>query len=286
MVKVSVIIPTYNRAYFLKEAIDSVLAQTYKDYELIVVDDGSEDETAQIVKQYQNKLRYIFIPHQGVSRARNIGIQEAKGELIAFLDSDDLWLPQKIEMQVTFFTSHPEALVCQTEEIWIRNGLRVNPKKYHLKPSGMIFAPSLKRCLISPSAVMMRKRLFDEVGLFDETMPACEDYDLWLRVTAKYPVYLLPQALVIKRGGHPDQLSRVIPSLDKWRIKAIIKLLESKVLTQKQYLLAIEELNRKCQIYGQGCLKRGKEEEGMYYLNLPKHYMKLSKQYTLSEDVL
>lgn len=286
MAKVSVIIPTYNRARFLKEAIDSVLAQTYQDYELIIVDDGSQDETAQIVKPYQDKLKYIFVPHQGVSKARNIGIQEAKGEFIAFLDSDDLWLPKKIETQVAFFTFHPDALICQTEEIWIRNGIRVNPKKYHLKPSGMMFAQSLRRCLISPSAVMMCKTLFDDIGLFDESMPACEDYDLWLRVTVKYPVYLLPQALVIKRGGHPDQLSRIVPSLDKWRIKAIIKLLESKTLNPEQYRLAIEELNRKCQIYAQGCLKRGKEKEGCYYLNLPKHYMKFSKAHMLVESVL
>ncbi|MDL1971071.1 MAG: glycosyltransferase family 2 protein [Candidatus Desulfofervidaceae bacterium] len=286
MVKVSVIIPTYNRAHFLKEAINSVLAQTYKDYELIIVDDGSQDETAQIVKSDQDKLKYIFIPHHGVSKARNVGIQEAKGELIAFLDSDDLWLPKKLEIQAAFFTFRPAALICQTEEIWMRNGQRVNPKKYHLKPSGIMFAQSLRRCLISPSAVMMRKTLFDDVGLFDETMPACEDYDLWLRVTAKYPVYLLPQALVIKRGGHSDQLSRIVPSLDKWRIKAITKLLESNTLSADQYLLAVEELNRKCQIYGLGCLKRGKESEGLFYLNLPKHYMKLSKQHTLSEAVL
>jgi len=273
MSKVSVIIPTYNRAYFLEEAIESVLNQTYPHFELLIVDDGSKDETAAVVSRYQDKrIKYLFIPHQGVSKARNVGIKEAKAELIAFLDSDDLWLPKKLEVQVNFFQNRPDALICQTEEIWIRHGRRVNPKKYHKKPSGMMFKESLRRCLISPSAVMMRRELFEDVGLFDESMPACEDYDMWLRVTARYPVYLLPEPLVIKRGGHPDQLSRTIPALDKWRIKAIVKILNSGILTPAQYLLALEELVYKAHIYGQGCLKRRKYTEALFYLTLPEGY--------------
>jgi glycosyltransferase involved in cell wall biosynthesis len=273
MPKVSVIIPTYNRAYFLKEAIESVLKQTYPHFELLIIDDGSEDETATVVSRYQDKrIRYLFIPHQGVSKARNVGIKEARAKLIAFLDSDDLWLPKKLELQVKFFQNRPDALICQTEEIWIRYGRRVNPKKYHKKPSGMIFKESLRRCLISPSAVMMRRELFERVGLFDESMPACEDYDLWLRVTARYPVYLLPEPLVIKRGGHSDQLSRTIPALDKWRIKAIVKILNSGILTPVQYFLALEELVYKTHIYGQGCLKRQKYTEALFYLTLPENF--------------
>ena len=273
MPKVSVIIPTYNRAYFLKEAIESVLKQTYPHFELLIIDDGSEDETATVVSRYQDKrIRYLFIPHQGVSKARNVGIKEARAKLIAFLDSDDLWLPKKLELQVKFFQNRPDALICQTEEIWIRYGRRVNPKKYHKKPSGMIFKESLRRCLISPSAVMMRRELFERVGLFDESMPACEDYDLWLRVTARYPVYLLPEPLVIKRGGHSDQLSRTIPALDKWRIKAIVKILNSGILTSVQYFLALEELVYKTHIYGQGCLKRQKYTEALFYLTLPENF--------------
>ncbi len=273
--KVSVIIPTYNRVHFLKEAIDSVLSQTYPYFELLIVDDGSEDETEALVRSYQDKrIRYLFIPHQGVSKARNVGIKEAKAELIAFLDSDDLWLPRKLEVQVNFFQKRPDALICQTEEIWIRYGRRVNPKKYHKKPSGMMFKESLRRCLISPSAVMMRRELFERVGLFDEGMPACEDYDMWLRVTVRHPVYLLPEPLVIKRGGHPDQLSRSIPALDKWRIKAIVKILNNSTLTPEQRTLALEELVYKTQIYGQGCLKRKKYNEALFYLTLPEtHYL-------------
>jgi len=268
---VSVIIPTYNRANFLKEAIDSVLNQDYKNFELIVVDDGSTDETTSVLKGYYDKIKYIRIPHQGVSRARNVGIEQAKGGLIAFLDSDDLWMPKKLSIQVEFFKKHLDALVCQTEEIWIRNGRRVNPKKYHIKPSGMIFEQCLKRCMVSTSSVMVRRSLFESIGVFDESFYVCEDYEIWLRVSARYPIYLLREALVIKRGGHSDQLSKT-PCLDKWRISAIEKLLSKNTLSPSQRHLAIKEMTLKCNIYGGGCIKRGRLKEGLYYLNLPKKY--------------
>lgn len=268
---VSVIIPTYNRVKFLKEAISSILNQDYPNFELIVVDDGSIDESASIMDDYDDRIKYIRISHQGVSIARNVGISQAQGELIAFLDSDDIWRPKKLSIQVEFFKHHPDALVCQTEEIWIRKGVRVNPKKYHKKPSGMIFEQCLKRCMVSISAAMMHKALFEAVGLFDELFPVCEDYDLWLRVAATYPIYLLEEALVVKRGGHIDQLSKM-PRLDKWRIAAIEKLLNTNTLSLRQRHLAIEELTLKCNIYGKGCLKRGKLKEGFYYLSLPKKY--------------
>jgi len=185
---VSVIIPTYNRALYLKEAIDSVLSQDFCDFELIVVDDGSTDATSDIIDSYNGAFRYICQRHRGVSAARNTGISHAKGTFVAFLDSDDLWLPKKLSAQVDFFREHPEALICQTEEIWIRNGTRVNSKKRHKKYSGDIFEKALPLCIVSPSAVMIKKNLFDLVGLFDESLPVCEDYDLWLRISARYPV--------------------------------------------------------------------------------------------------
>lgn len=268
---VSVIIPAYNRARFLKEAIDSVLNQEYPHLELIVVDDGSTDQTASIIHNYGNRIKYIYISHQGVSRARNVGISQAQGELIAFLDSDDIWRPKKLSTQVDFFKQHSHALICQTEEIWIRNGIRVNPKRYHKKPSGMIFEQCLKRCMVSISSAMMHRALFEKVGLFDESFPVCEDYEFWLRVAKTYPIYLLEEALIIKRGGHMDQLSKM-PCLDKWRIAAIEGLLNTNTLSSKQRRLAIGELTLKCNIYGKGCLKRGKLEEGLYYLSLPKKY--------------
>ena len=269
--QVSVIIPTYNRGWILKEAIDSVLAQDYKDLELIVVDDGSTDNTFEILASYGNDIKVLFQENKGVSAARNRGITEASGQLIAFLDSDDLWLPRKLSTQIDFFNQMPDALICQTEEIWVRNGIRVNPKKRHKKPSGMIFEPSLELCLVSPSAVMIRRSLFDRVGEFDVTLPACEDYDLWLRISCRFPVYLIDTPLIIKRGGHDDQLSSM-KGLDKFRIKAIVKIIKSNRLSDNQYSAAVKALKEKCEIYSDGCRKRGREEEALYYAKLADNY--------------
>ncbi len=261
---VSVIIPTHNRAGTLPAAIDSVLAQDYPHFELIVSDDGSTDETPRILDQYAKKLTVIRRENAGVSRARNRGIQASKGELVAFLDSDDYWLPEKLSAQVAWFSEHPAAMICQTEETWIRNNRRVNPKTRHKKRSGDIFIPSLSLCLISPSAVMVRRRLFDETGLFDTDLPACEDYDLWLRVTCRYPVGLIEKPLAVRRGGHADQLS-ALPGLDKYRIHAIQKILNTGRLTPAQQDAAVKTLKEKCTIYADGCEKRGRHEEATYY---------------------
>jgi glycosyltransferase involved in cell wall biosynthesis len=262
--QISVIIPTYNRGWIIKEAIESVLAQDYNNFELIVVDDGSTDHTFEILKQYGEDLGLIRQENRGVSAARNAGIHQASGHFIAFLDSDDLWLPKKLSHQIAFFNSNPDALICQTEEIWMRNHVRVNPKKRHKKPSGMIFEPSLSLCLVSPSAVMIKRTLFDYIGLFDETLPACEDYDLWLRISCRYPVHLIDTPLIIKRGGHDDQLSASW-GLDKYRIRAIQKIIESDLLSASQFQAAIKTLKEKCAIYAAGCRKRGRIEEATYY---------------------
>ena len=269
--EVSVILPTYNRGWILKEAIDSVLAQDFRDFELIVVDDGSTDNTPQILDSYHQDLVVVRQPNRGVSAARNRGIAAAGGGLIAFLDSDDLWLPRKLSSQVVFFNSNPEAVINQTEEIWIRNGVRVNPKTRHLKPSGMIFEPSLALCLVSPSAVMMKRSLFDEVGLFDEDLPACEDYDLWLRISWRYPVHLIETPLIIKRGGHADQLSKA-PGLDKFRIQALKNIIESGHLEAESYQAAVRALQEKCAIFAGGCRKRGKDAEAQYFEELADQY--------------
>jgi glycosyltransferase involved in cell wall biosynthesis len=273
--EVSVIIPTYNRGWVLKEAIDSVLAQDFKDFELIVVDDGSTDNTPQILNAYNQDLMVIRQPNLGVSAARNRGIAAAGCGLIAFLDSDDLWLPRKLSTQVDFFNSNPDAVINQTEEIWIRNGVRVNPKTRHHKFSGMIFERSLALCLVSPSAVMMKRSLFDEIGLFDENLPACEDYDLWLRISWRYPVHLIETPLIIKRGGHADQLSKA-PGLDKFRIQALKKLIDNEVLSETQYRTTLQTLQTKCYIYAAGCLKRGRKDEATYYYGLTQKYVPLA----------
>jgi glycosyltransferase involved in cell wall biosynthesis len=269
--KVSVIIPTYNRGWILREAIDSVLAQDYTDYELIVVDDGSTDDTRKILDSYGRDIIVLQQPNKGVSAARNRGIAESRAQLVALLDSDDIWLPQKLTRQVAFFKSNPDALICQTEETWVRNGVRVNPKKRHHKFSGMIFEPSLALCLVSPSAVMIRKTLFDTVGLFDESLPACEDYDLWLRVSCRYPVFLIDEPLIIKHGGHQDQLSKAA-GLDKYRIQALTIIVKSGQLSESQTRAAVQTLKEKCAIFANGCRKRGREDEAKYYEDLAEKY--------------
>ncbi|MBI5896658.1 MAG: glycosyltransferase family 2 protein [Desulfobacterales bacterium] len=250
---VSVVVPTFNRAGEVAQAIDSVLAQTYPHWELIVVDDGSQDDTPRGLAAYGPRIRTIRQENRGVSAARNRGILAAGGQFIALLDSDDYWLPDKLAAQIACFQRHPALMLCQTEEIWIRNGRRVNPK--------------LPLCLISPSAVMLRRSLLDEVGLFDETLPACEDYDLWLRITWKYPVGLIETPLIVKRGGHADQLS-AMPELDKYRIRAIVKILEQGCLSPSQAAAARAMLAEKCRIYAAGCRKRERDEEAAYYLSL------------------
>lgn len=268
---VSIVVPTYNRGWIVKAAIDSVLDQDDGHCELIVVDDGSTDDTNRILAAYGDRLRCIRQLNRGVSAARNAGIRSATGKLVALLDSDDEWLPGKLTAQVDYFYTHPEVLICQTEEIWMRNGVRVNPGKRHRKEAGQIFERSLALCLVSPSAVMMRKSLLDEVGLFDESLPACEDYDLWLRIAWKYPIHLIDRPLIVKRGGHEDQLSRM-PELDKYRIQSICGLLDRGCLSTSQQEAAIAMLNTKCVIYAQGCRKRGRVSDANYYDQLAQKY--------------
>jgi glycosyltransferase involved in cell wall biosynthesis len=263
--RVSVIIPTYNRAAWVTEAVASVLAQTYRDFELVVVDDGSTDDTLAALALFGNEAKILRREkRQGVSAARNFGVAAATGDWLAFLDSDDLWLPTKLARQVEYIRAHPDQVICQTEETWIRNGVRVNPPETCRKVGGGIFLPSLKRCLVSPSAVMLHRRLFEKMGGFDESLPAAEDYDLWLRIAWRHPVGLIPEALVIKRGGHPDQLSRQW-GLDRFRIRALMKLLEEPGLPLEYRQAAQSTLAQKCRIYAQGCEKRGRWGEAWEY---------------------
>lgn len=272
MDRVSVIIPTYNRADRVVAALESVLAQTRQPDEVIVVDDGSTDNTSGRLATYRERICYVFQPNRGPAGARNTGIRHASGEVLAFLDSDDLWLPKKLERQLAVFAHDPALCICHTNEIWIRNGKRVNPMKKHQKYGGNIFEKALPLCIVSPSSVMMRRELLLDVGGFDESLPACEDYDLWLRILCRYPVAYIEEPLVIKHGGHADQRSRTIKALDQYRIRALEKLLASRVLTREQYRLTLDELTRKCRIFGTGCMKHGKPEEGDYYLRLPLKY--------------
>ena len=267
---VSVIIPTFNRAYCLAETIHSVLTQS--GFELIVVDDGSTDDTQKVLKNFSDIRVIHLLENRGVSYARNRGIEEARGSLICFLDSDDLWEEGKLEAQMKWMQGHPECQAVYTDEKWIRNGVRVNQMNKHRKYSGHIFKQCLPLCIVSPSSVMLRKSLLDEVGVFDESMPVCEDYDLWLRIAIRYPFKFLSDKLIVKRGGHEDQLSRKYWGMDRWRVYALEKLLRGDDLNPEQRSWVTEMLIEKSGILIQGFAKRDKNEEAEVYRNLVATY--------------
>ncbi len=273
MPKVSVIIPTYNRLPMLMEAVDSVLTQDFEDIELIVVDDGSTDETGEEIKRYGGRVRLLqHSENRGVSAARNRGILHARGKYIAFLDSDDLWVKGKLKIQVTFLDDNPPYPLCYTDEIWVRKGKRVNPKVKHSKYSGWIFEKCLPLCTISPSSAVMRKTLLSKVGLFDEALPVCEDYDFWLRVSARFPIFFINRKLIIKRGGHPDQLSQRSWGNDRYRVIALEKLLSEPYITPEEKGMVLEEMKKKCQILSNGFFKRKNEWEGRRYQEMMRRY--------------
>ena len=260
MASVSVVIPTYNREHLLERSLDSVLGQTLAADEIIVVDDGSTDNTVTTLKSLHPEVKLIQQDNLGVSAARNAGIAAARHEWIALLDSDDVWHENKLERQITALNNAPEYLVCHSDEIWIRNGIRVNQMNKHKKAGGHIFQHCLPRCVISPSAVMIHRSLFEETGLFDETLAACEDYELWLRICSRYPVLYIDEALITKHGGHDDQLSRQHWGMDRFRIKALNKIVSENKLNDSDRDAAIKMMLQKINIYLAGAEKHGNTE--------------------------
>ena len=258
---ISVIIPTFNRKKTLKRAIQSVLMQSYTPYEIIVIDDGSDDGTKEWLKDNFPNVKYIYQMNSGVSSARNKGIKFARGDWIALLDSDDEWLPSKLKDQANEIELNPAAKFLHTNEIWIRNGVRVNQMKKHKKYGGYIFEKCLDMCRISPSSVLIKKDIFDEIGMFDETLKVCEDYDLWLRFASKYPVHFLDQPLIKKYGGHSDQLSKVDDGIESYRIRSLKKIMNSGILNKKQKTITKDVLVKKMYIYAKGLEKRNKIRE-------------------------
>ncbi|MCA1961107.1 MAG: glycosyltransferase [Desulfomonile sp.] len=273
---VSVIIPTYNRAGVIGRAVRSVLAQSHRDLELIVVDDGSTDGTAKALAEFSHEATILRQPNRGVSSARNLGISHAKGELIAFLDSDDEWLPDKVARQVERYRVTDSSFVCHTDEIWLRDGKPVRQKAIHRKQGGRFFERALERCLISPSAVMLSRALLDRVGWFDESLPAAEDYDLWLRITAFHAVEYVPEPLVVKHGGLPNQLSMTVPAIDRFRIRAIEKIIADPLLSAEYRQAARCELIRKCAVVAGGAAKRGNTADADYYRELARSHQDLN----------
>lgn len=267
----TIIIPTYNRVNFLKIAVESLLAQNFTDYQIIIIDDGSSDKTQALIKKYQDvRIKYYYQNNQGPAAARNLGIKKAKGQYICFLDSDDRFRHDKLAITYKYIEENPEHKVFHTEEIWYRKGKLLAQKKQHQKPSGYIFEKAIKICSISISTAVLKKDIFKYTGLFDPALPACEDYDFWLRVTSLYPVYLIPKFLTIKEGGHPDQQSKKFSGLDKFRIYALKKILEKGKLDQKKQKIVYAQLKEKCLIYIKGAEKRGKKQEVKIYERILK----------------
>jgi len=259
--KITVIIPTYNRKHTLNRAVQSVLNQTYHPLEIIVVDDGSTDGTYEWLQETFPSVQTIYQPNQGVSAARNHGIKQSKGDWIALLDSDDEWCETKLERQVQSLKENVNILFCHTNEIWVRNGVRVNQMKKHQKYGGFIFEKCLDMCRISPSSVLLKKTIFNDVGFFDESLPVCEDYDLWLKITAKFPVLFLDELLIKKFGGHQDQLSNVQHGIEQFRIQSLENILSQDFLTEDQKSDAIDMLIIKLKIFANGLKKRSKLSE-------------------------
>ena len=269
--EVSVIIPTFNRSAMLLVAIDSVLAQTSPAFELIIVDDGSTDGTTERLARLAEKIRVERIEHRGPAAARNRGVALARAPLIAFLDSDDLWSPAKLERHLAFTRANPGCAISQTNEIWIRDGRRVNPGTRHRKRGGDIFIESLRTCLISISSVMIRTDLFRECGGFDELMTAAEDYDLWLRILIDREAGLLNEPLVTRRAGHDDQLSATTPAIDRFRILSLTQLLAADRLSPVRRADVVEVLVEKCRIYAGGLVRRGRIDQARVYERVADH---------------
>ncbi|MDD3295856.1 MAG: glycosyltransferase [Candidatus Omnitrophica bacterium] len=267
----SVVVPTYNRADFLKIAIESVLTQTFKNYELLIVDDGSIDNTAENIKsqvsnsKIQTKIKYFYQKNRGPAAARNKGIKNSNGEFICFLDSDDRWTKDKLNITFDYTKKHPDCKIFHSEEIWYRNGCLLTPRIKHKKPSGNVFTQALKLCCLGISTAAIHASVFKSLGGFDEYFPACEDYEFWLRASLKYQVTLIPEYLTIKEGGHRDQQSKKYEAMDIFRIQALKKFLERETLPPEKYNAAYNELKLKCLIYIQGALKRQKPHQVKKY---------------------
>jgi len=263
----SVIIPTYNRAPLLERAIASVLKQTVLPREIIIIDDGSDDQTSNVVRRIENfsdlNLLYHKQKNRGPASARNRGIEMSSSAFLAFLDSDDHWHKRKIEIQFRELVKNNQCKISHTREKWLRRGEHLNQKKIHLPPGGNIFSSCLKLCCVGMSTVMMNRSIFDDYGLFDETLRCCEDYDFWLRVSVVEEFLLIDVPLTVKEGGRDDQVSVINRvGMDKYRIYSLSKLISQGNLNPEQKLRARNMLIEKCEIYGRGCLKHGKSIEG------------------------
>ncbi len=258
--QISVVIPSYNRLNTLIRAVESVSAQTSSVEEIIVVDDGSTDATSSEIPLRYPRIKLIQQGNRGVSAARNAGIKQAGFDWIALLDSDDCWLPDKISAIRLAQYKQPEYRLFHSDEIWMRHGVRINAMKKHRKSGGWIFENCLPLCVISPSAVVFHRSLIDSCGYFDERLPACEDYDFWLRVCHRFPVHYIDKPLITKYGGHEDQLSARYWGMDRFRIHSLHRLLQQEVLSNRYRQAATSIMVEKLEILLNGATKHGNQK--------------------------
>jgi glycosyltransferase involved in cell wall biosynthesis len=257
--QISVIIPSYNRLDTLKRAVHSVLDQDSAVDELIVVDDGSTDDSANYIRHNFPQIRLIQQTNQGVSAARNAGIKQAKCDWIALLDSDDSWHHNKISTIKQHHAEQPDIALIHSDEIWIRNHVRVNAMHKHQKTGGNLFLRCLPLCVISPSAVVLKRSLIESVGYFDESLPACEDYDLWLKICCQHSVHYIDQPLITKYGGHEDQLSTQYWGMDRFRIRSLWRLIQQDDLSDAYRLAANEMMQKKLKVLLNGAKKHNNQ---------------------------
>lgn len=261
---ISVVIPTYNRKDMVERALNSVINQKIKAMEIIVVDDGSTDGTDDLFPV--KGVVYHKIDHCGYpGRVRNIGVELAGGDYIAFLDSDDIWYPEKLDRQIEYLRNHPDCRILHTKERWLMNGKFVSQKKRKHKREGDLFKDSLQGCIIGPSTVLIEKRLFNEFGGFKSNIEVGEDYDLWLRITDRIRVGYINEELIEKNAGHGDQLSFKYGYIEPFKIEVLEKLLSNYEFRDNNRKSAYESLKKKYEIIINGCLKRGKEKEAQLY---------------------
>jgi glycosyltransferase involved in cell wall biosynthesis len=208
---VSVVIPTFNAARYVARAVDSALAQTYSPVEVIVVDDGSTDNTAQVLDQYKSNIRYIFQPNCGsVGAVRNRGIREARGEIFAFLDADDLWFREKLEQQIPVLLANPKVGLVHSNFKYLdeETGRTYTISRPRHKLVGRCYTRLFFGCSIFASSVVVRRTCLDNVGMFNEEIPpGVEDYELWLRLARQYKFAYVPRCLALYRK-HSANMSR------------------------------------------------------------------------------
>lgn len=242
MPKVSIIIPAYNSSRFISEAIKSIFNQTFKDFEIIVIDDGSTDDTKDVLKPFIHQIQYIFKENGGVASARNVGIRMSKGKYIAFLDYDDIWLPNKLELQVQILDTCPQVGLVHTDNLFlINNETSSHTCKSKIKDkkllSGRIFKSLLmQKFFLTCSTVMVRKVCFDKVGLFDISLPPADDFDMWLRITKEWDCAYIDIPLV-KYRIHSSNISRNHQKMHSATFAVLTKIFTDSLFTEDTQLL-------------------------------------------------